>query len=127
MANEITITLRGGQELSGVRQFRPGEAIQGSISVTPESSLKCNHLNVRAVWHTEGRGDRDRGVGSEVDIYQGELTAGVPFHKAFHLYLPNEPWSYAGHYVNIVWEIEATIDVSWARDPKGSVPIILTG
>lgn len=125
MANEITIALRGGKEVTGVRHYQPGDVIQGSVSVTPESKLKCDHLYLRAVWHTEGRGDRDKGIAAEADLYQGEIAGGVPFHKTFHLNLPMEPWSYAGHYVNIVWEIEATIDVSWARDPKASVPIIL--
>ena len=125
MAAEIEITIRGGDEVGGVRRFEPGGVIQGSIQITPDSDLKCKHIFVRALWHTEGRGDKDEGIGVEQDLFQGELRADAPTYYSYHLKLPQEPWSYAGRYVNIIWEVEASIDLAWARDPKSAEHIIM--
>lgn len=125
MAAEIEITIRGGDEVGGVRRFEPGGVIQGSIQITPDSDLKCKHIFVRALWHTEGRGDKDEGIGVEQDLFQGELRADTPTYYSYHLKLPQEPWSYAGRYVNIIWEVEASIDLAWARDPKIAERIIM--
>ena len=125
MTAEIEITIRGGDEVGGVRKFKPGDVIQGSIQITPDSDLNCKHIFVRALWHTEGRGDKDEGIGAEQDVFQGELRTGTPAHYRYHLKLPQEPWSYAGRYVNIIWEVEASIDLAWARDPKNAERIIM--
>ena len=76
-------------------------------------------------WHTEGRGDRDRAVIEDLDLFQGILRAGSPIFYSFHFKLPEHPWSYAGHYVNIVWEIETSIDLALARDPQATHPFVL--
>ena len=125
MAPEIEITIRGGDDVGGVRRFDPEGGLQGSVRITPDSDLKCKHIFVRARWYTEGRGDKDEGVGDEQDLFQGELRADVPAYYRYHLKLPQEPWSYAGRYVNIIWEVEASIDLTWARDPRASELIIM--
>jgi hypothetical protein len=125
MAMDIKITIRGGRDEGGVRAFKPGDLVQGSIQITPDQDAKCKHLYVRLRWHTEGRGDRDDGVAAEGDLYQGDLKSGVPFYQRFHLKLPESPWSYAGMLVNIVWEVEVTLDLPWAKDPKEILPIIM--
>jgi hypothetical protein len=76
------------------------------------------------MWRTEGRGERDREHIDELDVYQGVLRPG-PSHFSFHFNLPDAPWSYAGHYIQIVWGIEVVLDVRWARDPKAFEPFIL--
>jgi hypothetical protein len=105
--------------------FRPGDFIQGSVQVTSSEDLNCRHLFARLRWLTEGRGDTDRGLAGEEDLFQGELRAGVPFYQRFHFTAPGEPWSYSGHYVNIVWEVEVSIDLPMARDPRSSARFIL--
>jgi hypothetical protein len=125
MGAYIEITIRGGDEVGGIRKFEPGGVIQGSIQITPDSDLNCRHIIIRAQWHTEGRGDKDEGIGVEQDLFQGELRAGTPTHYSYHLKLPQEPWSYAGRYVNIIWEVEASIDLAWARDPNIAERIIM--
>jgi hypothetical protein len=105
--------------------FRPGEVIQGSLQVTPTSDLNCRHLFARLHWQTEGRGDRDQGIAAEEDLFQGQLRGGVPYYQRFHFTAPSEPWSYSGHYVSIVWEVEVTVDLLLARDPRASARFIL--
>lgn len=124
--DQISITLTGwGAQTAGIAAFRPGDFVQGAVQITPEKDLRCRHFWVRLRWHTEGRGDRDEGLGAEQDLYQGHLKAGVPVTYSFHLRAPDEPWSYAGHYIQIVWEIAASVDVPLGVDPKGSLPFIL--
>lgn len=119
------ITIRGKEAEQGVVHFEPGETLQGSATVMPESKLDCRHLYARLVWHTEGRGERDRGVAAEMDLYQGLLHAGTPTYHTFHFKLPEGPWSYAGYYINILWEVEVSIDLAWAPDPRSGTPFIL--
>ena len=119
------ITLRDGEMEGDVMRFEAGGYLRGSVQVTPVSDLDCRHLFARLVWRTEGRGDRDRGVAAEMDLFQGLLHAGSVTHHTFHFTLPQEPWSYAGYYVNIIWELEIVIDIPRAVDPKASSPFIL--
>ena len=105
--------------------FRPGETVQGSIQVTPAADVNCRHLFARLRWQTEGRGDQDRGFAAEGDLYQGQLKGGVPFYQRFQFTAPKEPWSYNGHYVSIVWQVEAVVDIPLARDALASARFIL--
>ncbi len=105
--------------------FHPGESIAGTIQVTPRETLNCRHLFARLRWFTEGRGDTDKQVLEELDLHQGELRGGVPFYSRFQFRLPMQPWSYTGHYVNIIWEVEAVIDLALARDPRAGLRFIL--
>lgn len=105
--------------------FQPGESVAGSIQLTPQETLKCRHLYAKLRWYTKGRGDIDKQVVAEQDLHQGELRAGVPFYSRFQFRLPSQPWSYAGHYVNIVWEVEVVIDLALARDPRAGLRFIM--
>ncbi len=121
----IDITIKNGEPAGMTKRFSPEETISGTLLVVPEKDLKCRHLYVRARWHTEGRGDRDSGVGAEVDLFQGTLKAGMPAEYPFELSLPREPWSYAGHYINIVWELEAVIDLRLTKDPRATIEFVM--
>lgn len=115
----------GGEMEEDLSRFRPGEVLQGSVRIIPETELNARHVYVRLMWHTEGRGDRDEGVISEQDFHQGIMQAGTPIYHSFHFRLPDQPWSYTGHYVNIVWEVEASIDLPLTRDPRDQKVFIL--
>ncbi len=114
----------GRREYWAVR-FAPGETVAGTVHVLTDQSVKCRHLHVRLGWHTEGRGGRDAKTVAEVDLYQGQIEPNMPLSRPFQLELPESPWSYAGHYVSILWDVTAQIDVPWARDVTASVPIVL--
>ncbi|MBI3910386.1 MAG: ribosomal protein L7/L12 [Armatimonadetes bacterium] len=119
------MTLQGGEEEGGLVRYEPGADLWGTVQVTPDSNIRCHHLWVRLQWHTEGRGDRDQGKVAVRDIFQGELYAGMPGVYPFRFVLPREPWSYAGHYVNIVWEIAVDVDVPWSVNPRYSQPFAM--
>jgi hypothetical protein len=122
---ELSISFLSPESTGSVPAFRPGEVIQGSIQVTPPADLNCRHLLARLRWHTEGRGDRDEGVAGQEDLFQGQLRGGVSHYQRFQFTAPREPWSYSGHYVSLVWEVEASLDLPLARDPRASARFIL--
>jgi hypothetical protein len=125
-ATTIQLDLHVGEvDADGVPRYAPGDEARGRVTVFPGADLRCNHLYVRAQWRTEGRGDRDEGRGNAVDLFQGTLSAGQPASYDFRLPLPAEPWSYAGHYINIVWELVAEVDVPLAPDLRARQTIVV--
>lgn len=122
---DIQISVRGGEMEGGFMRFKPGDWVQGTAYITPDSDLKCNHVYIRLQWHTEGRGDRDEGRAAIADAFQGTLSANMPAHYPFSLQLPHQPWSFAGHYINIIWEVVVEIDVPLALDIRQAYPIIV--
>jgi hypothetical protein len=116
---DIEITLHGGESGLEARYFKPGDQVSGTVIVSPDGDVDCRHLYVRLLWHTHGRGTRYTAKVMEEDVFQGTLRGGLPSSYNFQFTLPDQPWSFDGHYVSIVWQVEAQVDVSWARDPKG--------
>lgn len=127
MANAtIQITLSGGENLpGGLMRFDPGGMLTGTVQVVPQENINAKGVYVRLGWHTEGRGDRDSGQAAELAIAQGNLPAGQPIYQSFNMMLPPQPWSFAGHYINIVWELKVTIDIPMAPDINGSQSFVL--
>lgn len=122
----VQITLEGGEVAEGWRRYRPGEEISGTAQITPAEDVRCNHVYIRAGWHTEGRGDGDGGRAGEFDVFQGTLVAQETRAWPFRFSLPAEPWSYAGHYINIVWDVSVDLDVPMARDVHHAERFILS-
>ncbi|MCB9418259.1 MAG: hypothetical protein H6667_00525 [Ardenticatenaceae bacterium] len=122
---DIQICLRSGTESYGASRFRPGEFVQGSVVVVPDSDVKCNHLYIRLEWYTEGRGTQFRQKIDEKDVFQGTLNTNMPRSFEFDFQLPEEPWSYEGHYISIVWGITVQLDVPWGRDVKEEAQFVL--
>ncbi|MGD8848469.1 MAG: arrestin family protein [Anaerolineales bacterium] len=122
---KIEITLEGSEFGRVAKHYAPGDVVQGSVQITPDKDLNCRHIYARLQWRTEGRGDEDKQVVAEQDLFQGELRGSMPRHHSFLLRLPDQPWSYAGQLVRIVWEVEVTIDIALARDPKVAIPIVM--
>jgi hypothetical protein len=124
---DIRITLSGGDVMGGnLMRFSPGSTMQCNVQVTPQDNIRCKRVVARIMWHTEGRGDRDEGTVLEAPIApESTLQAGQQIYQQFNVVLPHEPWSYAGHYVNIVWELKVIIDIAMASDINASQPFVL--
>jgi hypothetical protein len=45
--------------------------------------------------------------------------------QSFALTVPDAPWSYAGHYVNIVWRVLIVVDIRFGRDIRHDEPIVV--
>ena len=121
----IQISLRGGEAAGGLQRFDPGSRLDGVAQLLPDGNIRAKNTVVRLAWHTEGRGDRDSGIAAQVEIGQGNLTANVPVTQSFAFNLPAEPWSFAGHYINIIWEVQVVVDVPMGLDLHAEQPFIL--
>jgi hypothetical protein len=93
-----------------------GEPISGKVRIAADEPITCRSVTVSIGWHTEGRGDRDEGTVWESQVHEGEIPAGE-MELPFRAELPDGPMSYAGQYINILWEVAAQIDLAWKRDP----------
>ena len=127
MDEKITfnISLHEGISEGNYRRYEPGSPISGTVQVIPNEDVNGRSTSVRLRWHTQGRGDLNSSTISEMEIARGPLFKGRPIEKEFNFQLPLEPWSYTGHYINIVWEIMVYVDVSLAVDPKHIQPFIM--
>lgn len=103
--------------------YRPGDEIVGTVVVDVPEELACEHLYVRLLWHTAGRGTRFQRMVTEKDLHQGPLRPFVPATYQFRFRAPGDPWSYEGHYVSVVWKVAVQIDVPWAKDVNAERPI----
>ena len=121
---DISMTIQH-DDGAGYTTFAPGQQLRGTVMVVPDSDVNCEHLYVHLGWHTEGRGTRFTQKVETRDLYQGTLNAGRPYTREFDFVLPASPWSYDGHYISIVWEVTAQLDVRWAKDPQYSERIEL--
>jgi hypothetical protein len=119
----IEITLQGGEVGDHPRRYEPGSTVQGSVRVTPDGTVDSNRVVVRLEWHTEGRGDRNQGCSSEVEISTSPLSEVLV--QPFTLTVPHDPWSYAGHHITIIWAVVVVVDVRHARDIRYEEPILV--
>jgi hypothetical protein len=115
---EIQIDLDPGPwKEAELRDYRlAGDEIGGRIRIKCDEPVSCRGLVAKVGWYTEGKGDRDEEAVFEQTLHTGELRAGE-FTFPFSTKLPISPISYSGHYLTIVWRIEASLDLAWKRDP----------
>jgi hypothetical protein len=119
------ITLTGGEPTLGGPRYAPGERLTGQISLFPEEDVRCRRVFVLLQWRTEGRGTPFSQTVSEITLREGDLIALNPLSFPFSFDLPEQPWSYEGHYIKIVWEVIANVDIPWGRDWVQTVPIVV--
>ncbi len=122
---DINISLQGGEDEYDYKRYTTSSELKGSVVIIPNEDVNCKHLYLQLLWHTSGRGTRHTEKVEELDLFQGTLQKGMPRSYDFQFVLPDQPWSYEGHYVSIVWKVHAQIDVAWASDPKGEVGFVL--
>ncbi|WP_168210549.1 vacuolar protein sorting-associated family 26 protein [Persicimonas caeni] len=107
------------------RQYVPGDLVSGEVHVTVDSDCKCDALMVELAWETHGRGNHAEGV-STLDIpFQGTWSAGDEHTYPFRFTVPNGPYTYHGHYLNVDWYVRARADIPWAIDPKGKADFLV--
>ena len=121
----VQITIRGDNYEGNISRFEPGDVVSGSVQITPQEEIKCRGAAIRLQWHTEGRGTRDQHIVAQTPIAIERFEPNQQLSWQFSFTLPREPWSYAGHYITIVWEIVFNVDVPFGMDVSGSQPFIL--
>jgi hypothetical protein len=117
--------IRSGEGTESNPHFDPGAPVEGRLTISPSADLNCSGITLRLEWHTEGRGDREGNVSGETILFQGVLPGGQPSVFPFHMKAPDQPWSYSGHHIHIVWELAADIDMPLAINPKSRHPVVI--
>jgi hypothetical protein len=121
----FNVSLREGLAEGEFIRYEPGSPISGLVQIIPNEDINARSASVRLRWRTEGRGDMNSQSLGEVEISKGPLVKGRPLEKEFRFQLPPDPWSYSGHYINIIWEIIVFVDVPMSVDPKHAQPFIM--
>jgi hypothetical protein len=121
---DIELALKGGEVENGRRCYEPGLAVHGSSRLTPHGTVDCRRVVARLEWHTEGRGDRDQACADEVElVVRGPLSE--PLVQCFTLTVPRQPWTYAGHYIDIIWQVRVIVDIPFALDISNEESIVV--
>jgi hypothetical protein len=79
--------------------FQPGQPIKGTVSWSDLSETK---LEVRLIWYTIGKGDRDVAC---VDVKHVEQP-GPSGSSEFSIVAPHRPVSFSGKLMSLIWAIE---------------------
>ncbi len=84
-------------------QFEPGE----TIPIVAEWSLDdhATEIEIRLVWHTEGKGDTDMDVVNTIDIKSPALRD--TYRDSMQL--PTKPYSFSGKLVSLLWGLELVV------------------
>lgn len=122
---DIDIQMSGGESTYAAPLFRPGDTLKGTVTIYPNENVSCRSIEIHLKWQTEGRGTRYEEVIEEVKVFEGELQQSMPASYDFRFVLPNEPWSYEGHYVSVVWGVFVKIDVPRAKDIHQTANFVL--
>jgi hypothetical protein len=100
----------------GRSTFAPGEAIGGTARWDDERTPEW--VELRLLWYTEGKGDRDIAVVERVR-WQPSAPGGS---ERFSLIAPDFPLSYSGTLVSVRWALELAASVdAWV--PRGELVI----
>jgi hypothetical protein len=84
-----------------LRNFKPGDIVQGTVNW--ELTHKCDHVEVRLFWTTEGVGAAESGLIETVMLKRPQTSEVRPF--TFRL--PAFPYSYQGVLTSVSWVLEA--------------------
>ena len=102
-----------------------GGRFSGRVIMSSDEAVTCRKLFVRVGWITEGRGDTNTEHCFETTLFEGQVPLNETSYE-FSCVLPLGPMSYSGHYINIMWQVHAQLDLSWRVDPKATKQFFLT-
>jgi hypothetical protein len=79
-------------------RFEPAETIRGTVSWRMEDDPRT--LELRLFWYTKGKGDQD------VEVVDKVSLQGAAGRTDFSFTLPEEPYSFSGRLISLVWALE---------------------
>lgn len=90
--------------LDGVTSFVPGAPIDGVVTWNLDSAAPS--IEVRLLWYTDGKGDRDVAL---VDTVRYDAPPAADA-QAFSFVAPVGPFSFAGQITSLSWAVEAHVE-----------------
>ena len=97
------------------KHFLPGDEISGAADWQQLESTES--LDIRLIWYTAGKGDRDFKI---VSFHTVENPANEG-SEAFSFIAPDYPLSFSGKLISLVWAIEAIAFPSHAAETENIV------
>lgn len=85
-------------------RFAPGQVVHGLAGWELDAPPKA--VELRLVWHTQGKGDRDVKVAHRQPL----TTDAAVDAQLFELTLPTQPYSFSGRLIALAWALELVID-----------------
>jgi len=82
--------------------FLPGDTIEGIVRWSEEQGTS---LEVRLIWFTQGKGDRDFEL---IDVQQ-IASFGPSGSEPFQFEAPSRPLSFSGKLISLQWALEAIV------------------
>ena len=83
--------------------YDPGETISGTVSW--RLGAPAQGVEVRLFWYTRGKGTTD----VQVAKAQHFDSAGASGNRPFRFVLPEEPYSFSGKLISLIWALEAVV------------------
>lgn len=84
--------------------YEPGEPIDGIVSWSFDGEAR--DLELRLLWYTSGKGDRDSAAHDIVRFEGPELTDAQPFSFT----APRGPYSFSGKLITLTWALELVVN-----------------
>ena len=83
--------------------FAPGEVVSGTVSW--QLDAPASGVEVRLFWYTRGKGT------SDVQVVKAQHfdAAGASGRRNFRFVLPEEPYSFSGKLISLIWALEAVV------------------
>jgi len=106
----------------GRTSFRPGEELAGSVLWDLSEGEPVASAEVRLVWFTRGRGDRDSGIVAAEELAGPQAVD----RRLFRFTLPAGPYSVSGKLVSIVWAVEVVLEPG-SRAARTEIVVSPTG
>ncbi len=116
----------------GRTAYRPGEEVSGAVLWVIDQegdeggqgggAPAIESAEVRLIWFTRGRGDRNSGI-----VAAEELPGPQPTdRRTFRFQLPAGPYSVSGKLVSVIWAIEAVLEPG-SRAARTEITVSPTG
>lgn len=87
-------------------RFAPSEEVVGIAEWHVVRQLKS--IELRLFWYTQGKGDQDAGIVDFVKYDSPEPDG----QREFSLRLPEDPYSFSGKLISLMWALELVTDPS---------------
>ncbi len=95
----ISLETAGGRDA-----YEPGAELRGHVEY--DLAAPAERVEVRLFWYTRGKGTTDVQV---VKVQRFDV-AGVTGRHEFRFVLPDEPYSFSGKLISLVWALEAIVE-----------------
>jgi hypothetical protein len=87
-------------------RFLPGEEISGAVVWWLDTPAEA--VELRLFWYTQGKGTQDIKI-VETTRFEHPGTQGT---REFRLRLPDEPYSFSGKLISLLWALELFVEPS---------------